>query len=881
MKALPSKVAVACLAAWLMAHPVAPVLAATGELDLNFGGFGTGGRVVFEGAHSGGSRAMAVQPDGKIVTVDGSGGTAVELARYLPGGTIDSTFAGTGEVMFPVAGIFAMSDMALQPDGKIVACGTVNTPAGKHDFFVMRLTPDGALDPTFGTGGMITGDIKNGTEDLANALVVQPNGQIVVGGQTFIAYGEFAVARYNENGSLDSTFGDYGVYTIIFNNPASCQAMALQDDGKVVLVGNVSSSFNSKIDFAVARITPQGKVDFSFDVNGMLITDFGTEGHGSAVGVAIQSDGSIVVAGGDTKGALLAARYRPNGALDTSFDGDGKFVAARAAYHVTDLALQPDGKPVILGDQKPSNEFDFRVFRLFSNGGFDSGFGSNGQVGIDFAGNDYACNIALLSDGRIIAHGIANDPGIGTATALARLWPDGTLDVGGWQTLDPTDAFFDPKSEEEAFGMAIQADGKVVLAGNIARGSDHMGNNFALARFRPDGQPDLAFGSAGSLNFGFGARDIGRAVAIQPDGKIVVTGYTFTPNGSDFMVARFLPDGTADNTFGFGGFNALDFLGGDDYGVDIAIAPDGKIVVGGTTFNGARFVFGAARFNPNGTVDTAFDLDGKQLFEFVSGLTHQVEALLVQPDRRIILGGQVGSDFALVRFEENGAVDGSFGNGGSILTDMGGTDVLHDLAATSDGGLIAAGSREIGNVDFALARYTAAGALAPGFGSGGKAFADFGIEDIAYAVDVRSDSTIVAAGYSRTFALAQFRDDGTLDPAFNGTGMATTNFPGLDYARTVKFTGQGKIVLAGFTNLEGDYNMALAQFQTTGGRIRVRDPIRCHGRRAADSPVTRGDAGRLAQLAARPPRSLEPTPGARHPGGGEESPKRGLPSFVC
>jgi len=636
------------------------------------------------------------------------------------------------------------------------------------------------------------------------------------------------VARYHESGALDTTFGASGVYTVYFADhgivPQSvCNAIALQDDGKLVMVGNVDN-FGPHIDFAVARITPQGKLDFSFDVDGRVTTDFGTEKHGSATGVVIQPDGCIVVAGDDGE-ALLAARYLPNGKLDPSFDGDGKFIVSGAAYHITDLALQPDGKFVILGDYK-ATDHDFKVFRVNPNGGLDPGLGGFGAVGIDFLDADVASDVALLGDGRIVAHGIANSSP-GTATALVRLWPDGTLDAGGWQTADVEDAFFDPESEELAFGMAVQSDGKVVVTGYIARSSDHLGNNFGLARFLRNGQPDMAFGTGGGLNFGFGARDIAQAVAIQPDGKIVAAGYTITPAGGDFMVARFLTNGAVDNSFGFGGFSVLDFMGGDDYGMDVAVAPDGKIVVGGTTFNGARLVYGVARFNPNGTADTSFDQDGKQLFEFVAGLTHQVEAMLVQPDGRIILGGRVGSDFGLVRFNESGTVDGSFGSGGSTRTDMGGTDALCDLAFTGTGGFVAAGSRQLGNSDFALACYTPAGNLNASFGSGGRAFADLGINDVAFAVDVRSDSTIVVAGHSSSFAVAQFRSTGILDTNFNGTGMATTKIPpGLDWARDVKFTGPGKIVLAGSNAVHYNYNIALAQFETTGGgggRVPVTD----------------------------------------------------------
>ena len=403
---------------------------------------------------------------------------------------------------------------------------------------------------------------------------------------------------------------------------------------------------------------------------------------------------------------------------------------------------------------------------------------------------------------------------------MIRLWPDGTFDAGGQQTLGFEEAAVGLGSNEDARGLALQGDGKIVVAGEVlipgAAESD-----MALARFLPDGLPDTSFGDQGHVQYGFGQEDVARGVALQSDGKIVVAGYT-DPFGSvarNFMIARFNPDGTEDGTFGFGGFNVLDFMGGEDYGNALALAPDGKIVVAGTVFNGARNVFGIARFNADGTPDTSFDTDGKQLVEFVIGLSHVANAVVVQPDRKIVVAGTVGGDFALLRLNENGSLDGTFGLSGLMRTDMGGDDSLNALIRLPNGGFVAAGFRTAsGNSDFALAQYTSNGNLVgcPPFPCGtwpaGKTFVDWGPADAAYALDWRSDGYLVVAGCAGgNFAWAQLRTNTLV----GGPLKATTDFVGSgECASGVKFVGANKIVVAGNQAFNGDENFALARFET-------------------------------------------------------------------
>jgi uncharacterized delta-60 repeat protein len=313
------------------------------------------------------------------------------------------------------------------------------------------------------------------------------------------------------------------------------------------------------------------------------------------------------------------------------------------------------------------------------------------------------------------------------------------------------------------------------------------------------------------------------AVAIQPDGKIVAAGHTGTGGGVEFMIARFNANGTPDDTFGFFGFNVLDFAGGPDYAQSVALAPDGKIVVAGAVSNGTRYVFGVARFTTDGVADVSFGLDGKQFFEFVVGPPHWASAVGVQPDHKIVVGGHVNYDFALVRFHPSGAVDLGFGpNGnGTSVVDMGGQDFLSALEIADGGWIYAAGGRVVGgNEDFALAQFLNDGVLAtcPGLPCHnwptGKAFANWGGNEAAFAIDWRSDFQVVAAGsVGDGIGWAQFSTRNVFNPI-----LGTTDFVGSgDAARAVAFAGSSRIVAAATQTFNGDANFALAAFETSPG----------------------------------------------------------------
>ncbi len=391
---------------------------------------GFAGTVRFNVSGTDAAYGVALQSDGKIVAVGDAGGDFA-VARLTTAGTLDPTFSpggldGDGIYRFNISGTDAARAVALQPDGKIVVVGKSG-----DDFAVARLTSAGVLDPTFSPGGLDGDGIYrfniSGT-DAAYGVVIQPDGKIVVVGD---AGGDFAVARLTSAGALDSSFSPggldgNGIYRFNISGTDAARAVALQSDGKIVIVGRAGD------DFAVARLTSAGALDTSFSPGGLDgdgIYRFNVSGTDAAYGLAIQPDGKIVVVG-DAGGDFAAARLTAAGALDSTFspgglDGNGIYrfnvSGTDAAYGVK---LQSDGKIVIVGDAGG----DFAVARLTAAGALDSSFSPGGLDGngiyrFNISGTDAAYGVVLQPDGKIVVAGDA-----GGDFAVSRLTSTGAAD---------------------------------------------------------------------------------------------------------------------------------------------------------------------------------------------------------------------------------------------------------------------------------------------------------------------------------------------------------------------------------------------------------------------------------------------------------------------
>ena len=405
---------------------------------------------------------------------------------YAAAGDLDSTFGGDGRVTTNFgSNADEATDIAVQPDGKIVAVGIV--VSGGVDFGVARYNPDGSLDSGFGTGGMQHTDFGN--TDLAEAVAIQADGKIVVAGAVYIGgIQDFGVVRYLPNGNLDTTFDSDGKVSLdFFGGTDYATDVAVQPDGKIVVAGYV---FNAgDYDFALVRFNIDGSLDHSFDFDGRIIFNFGTVSLARAV--ALQPDGKIVVAGRESlPGDFALARFNPDGSPDTSFDSDGRVTTDFAAGHdeVNSVAVQPDGKIIVAGSAMlPGNTTDFALARYNFNGSLDTTFNFDGKLAVDFAGaNAYAQSVVLQPDGKIVVTGFSDaDP---NDLLLLRVTSDGTVDSSfngdGWVTTD----FFG--GNDEGFAAAVQPDGKILAAGWTENGPNH---EFALARYETDSLPTCLF----------------------------------------------------------------------------------------------------------------------------------------------------------------------------------------------------------------------------------------------------------------------------------------------------------------------------------------------------------------------------------------------------
>jgi uncharacterized delta-60 repeat protein len=386
--------------------PLSKIQAAEGDLDLTFG---SGGKVTTDFNNDGDfGRAIALQPDGKIVVGGGTNvgnGSDFALVRYNTNGSLDLGFGVGGKTSTDFGASDGIRAIALQTDGKIVAVGiTINGTTS--DFALARYNQNGSLDTSFGTAGKVVTDFFGGFDD-ADAIVLQSDGRIVVVGEAFAGDAEsfnFALARYNTNGSLDPGFGSGGKVSTDFGGVDFGTGAALQPDGKIVAVGSSESQF------ALARYNNDGSLDSGFGSGGKVITAF-PSGLGDATAVTLQGDRKILVAGYSGFYDFTLARYESNGNLDSSFGSGGTVITDffGSSDQGLAVALQSDGKAIVAGAVfNPSGSTDFGLARYNTSGNLDSSFGSNGRVTTDFSGlEDQAWAIAIQSDGKIVVAGDA------------------------------------------------------------------------------------------------------------------------------------------------------------------------------------------------------------------------------------------------------------------------------------------------------------------------------------------------------------------------------------------------------------------------------------------------------------------------------------------
>jgi uncharacterized delta-60 repeat protein len=401
--------------------------------------------------------------------------------------------------------------------------------------------------------------------------------------------------------------------------------------------------------------------------------------------------------------------FAQDGSLDLTFGTAGKVTTHAAdedeAY---DIAIQPDGKIIVVGNYKIIEDQDIFVIRYNADGTLDNSFNVDGKALLPLEQNQFAQSVIVLSDQKILVGGYQV---VGTKTDLfmARYHRDGSLDLSfdedGFMVVNLG------SSKDYIYSLATQPDGKIIVAGSTSNGAGAK-NDFLLMRYNIDGSIDTTFGIDGKSETDFDySKDYGQAMILQPDGKILVAGYSAPfESDDDLAIARFDTDGNLDTTFGFNGKVTRDVSGFDDELLSVALQADGKILATGRTNSGSQLDFVLVRYNNDGSIDNTFNDSG--LVVTTTGATVEIAyKVLVQPDQKIIIAGYraglASADFVLLRYNIDGSMDSTYGVDGLVLTDFGTTsDRAYTAIMQNDGKMIAAGYTYNGiEQDLAVVRY--------------------------------------------------------------------------------------------------------------------------------------------------------------------------------
>ncbi|AFL80592.1 hypothetical protein Aeqsu_1094 [Aequorivita sublithincola DSM 14238] len=398
----------------------------------------------------------------------------------------------------------------------------------------------GILDTSFGTNGIVTTQVSS-TYNFGMATTVQPDGKIIIAGYagTPATY-KATVIRYNTDGTLDPTFGNAGTLTIPVGSAKSYATdVALQNDGKIVIGARTYDNVSG--DFALIRLNADGSLDNSFGTNGIVIASSG--GSDVSSSLLIADDGKILLAG-DSDSTFSVAKFNTDGTFDTSF-GTNEWSIINfdgSSSYTQDIAFQNDGKIVMAGFAINSvGRYQMAAARINADGTIDNSFGNSGKVffniGID---QDFATALAIQSDGKIVLGGhtyITSNPRLSYDFAVVRLNSDGNFDTTYGTNGVATAQIVDEANYTN--GMIIQADDKVILAGRTVKLFDY---DLAMVRFNTDGELDTTFGIDGKVSTDVdGREDHGYAIALQPDNKIILTGYSYPAGANDsaIVVARY------------------------------------------------------------------------------------------------------------------------------------------------------------------------------------------------------------------------------------------------------------------------------------------------------------------------------------------------------
>ncbi|MHC5001641.1 MAG: hypothetical protein ACYTJ0_00820 [Planctomycetota bacterium] len=661
------------------------------------------------------------------------------------------------------------------------------------------LADDGDLDASFADAGVFRFDFPGPNHDTAQAVAVtQPDGKVVVAGRTTAGPGSSGVIiRYDTDGSLDPSFGDGGIVTIPTGQAVD---MGLQSDGSIV------AAINAFADLTAVRILANGSQDMSFGSGGIARLMIASS---SEIPAALEVDAldRIVIGGhqttspGPTNWNYVIARFDADGIVDPAFGTAGwTSVDLAGSFDLAvDMAIGPDGEIVQVG-RSGTSTVEIGVVRYLPDGALDPLFGAGGVAVVSTTiFSEIATCVSIDASGSIV---------VGDSRAeLLRLTAAGVLDAtfGGGDGIAP--------AAIAVHAVTHRADGRIVAAGAS-------GGNVAVAQLHPDGSPDATFGTTavGRTTLDLGGNESATAIALDAtSGVIVSINRSTADTGNDLGAARFHADGSLDASYELVGFTGQ----AQDLANDVIVTACGeKILVAGYS-SSARTGMALARLLGDGSLDPSFAGAGHTTLTLPGASSSQATAVESLPDGEVLIAGigyfgSSGNDFIAARILDDGSLDPTFGAGGFVHTDLGGSELARAVAMTADGGFVLAGQSVASPAfDIAVVRYDAGGNVV------WSAVIPVGDRSDALAVLVQPDGKIVVGGYSQVsstqdFAVLRLNPDGTLDGSFGGSGVVVVNASststGSDRCRALLRQADGRVVAVGFASSD----VAMVRFETSG-----------------------------------------------------------------
>jgi len=737
----------------------------------------------------------------------------------------DPTFGNSGKTHtgFGVTNAKAYV-VVTQPDGKIIMGGSAYSAnpinlytTDTNNAVLVRYNTDGTIDNTFGNEGIVTYNynvIYNSTEINTGVgkLILQPDGKILalIGG----AFQPFLI-RFNTNGSIDTSFGNNETH--IFIIPIGL--FVIQPDAKIITAykqdhynsfGQVDSSY-----FRTDRYNTDGTLDTTFGTDGTVITDFGF-GYNYVTAIALQPDGKVIVAGTSYNNQFAIARYTSSGDLDTTFDGDGKVITSLGSglkSYVSYVSVQADGKIIVAGGSYTSifpQEYFFSIAKYNPNGSLDTSFDGDGIVNniFDDASETYVNLNTIIEqpDGKFL---VTTENGNSYDFVIRRYNASGSDDTS-FGTNGKSALFI--QDVNRALGITLQPDQKIVVAGySRSFTSDTSEYHFNVVRYTTSGVPDVSFDNDGIIASKFdSSNDVSSKLLIQPDDKIITIGTKITNAintlGKELIaLSRTNTDGSLDTTFGTNGKVVSDL--GQDYSKikNAIVQQDGKILVScqiGTFGNSNEYAI--IRYNNNGSLDTTFGNNGKTA-------TGYLTAILSLPDGKIISASQVydaqdNPFLNLKRLNNDGSLDSTFEN--DLLVTISGV-INGSIYSTlqSDGKIVVVASvpNQEGKTGFYKIRYHSDGTIDTSYANGLTIFEN---SCAANGIFLRNDGKIYVTGkstiydpinqnYFSEFLVACFDANGNLDSNYSTDGVATSLMDNVyNIVQSVAMQADGKFIVA-------------------------------------------------------------------------------------